>query len=519
MTTPAESDRSRVASVLPVPAEVDRTSGEYRLSETTTIRYDSAARPVAEYLADLLRPPTGYDLPLAEASGADRGSQPDTVSLLLSDDPVDPDAGARAGAADEGYRLDVTDAGATVRAADAAGLFRGVQTLRQLLPPAVESDRERAGPWRIPGVEIVDYPRFPYRGAHLDVARHFFTVAEVTEFVDLVAQYKVNHLHLHLTDNEGWRLEIDGWPELTGRGAETDIDGGEGGYYTRSEYEEIVAYAASRYVTVVPEIDVPAHTGAATAAYPELSRGDPPESMPADSGTLDPDAEVTYEFLEDVLGQVAALTPGPYVHVGADEADDMSAAEYDRFLARLLPIVAEQGKTPVGWQEVVGGGAPSSTVVQYWKEADIDPASDDASGEAKAAPDYSEYQMVLSPRSHCYLNFRYAEEVPPDGPETWGRRIASVPTSYDWDPGSHVDGVDESAVLGTETALWSEKLATTDDVEFMAFPRIAGVAERGWSPDAKCDWEGYERRLAAQAPRWDHLGIEYYRSPAVDWPS
>lgn len=493
MTPPAHGDTSRIGTVLPAPVETETTSDEYTISSTTEIGYHSEeARETAKYLAALLRPPTGYSLPVVEASEAPS----DGVFLSLSGPPSE--------AGDEGYQLTATDRGVTIRAERPAGLFMGVQTLRQLLPPTIESDAERPGPWTVPGVRVLDYPRFDYRGAHLDVARHFFGVEVVKAFVDEISRYKVNHLHLHLTDNEGWRIEIDGWPRLTTHGASTDIDGGDGGYYTAAEYRDIVDYARSRHVTVVPEIDVPAHTGAAVASYPKLGRGDPDTAMPADSGTLDVDADVVYEFVEDVVRQVADLTPGPYLHVGADEADDLSQEEYARFIECVLPIVQEHGKTPVGWQEVAGADPAADVVLQHWKETDRSLAG---------------YDLVLSPRMHAYLNFRYDEDTPPDGPETWGRRKFSVEESYDWDPGTLLDETDESLVLGTETALWSEELATADDVEFMAFPRLPGVAELGWSPDSETNWAEYKHRLAAQAPRWEERGVKFYRSPQVPWPT
>lgn len=493
MTPTADGGYSSTETVIPVPVEVETTDEAYALSPATEVGYDRAeAREVAEYLADLLRPPTGYPFPVVDASGATSSD----ITLALS--------GAPAEVGDEGYELTVSDDAVMIRADRPAGLFTGVQTLRQLLPPTVEGGAERPGPWTVPGVRILDYPRFDYRGVHLDVARHFFTVDEVKAFVDEVARYKVNHLHLHLTDNEGWRIEIDGWPRLTTQGASTDIDGGEGGYYTAEEYRELVDYARSRQMTVVPEIDVPAHTGAAVASYPELGLGDPDTSMPADSGTLDVDADVVYEFVEDVVRQVTALTPGPYLHVGADEADDLSEAEYARFVERVLPIVEEYGKTPVGWQEVADADPSTDLVLQHWKETDRS---------------LSGYDLVLSPRTHAYLNFRYDEDTPPDGPETWGRRECSVEQSYDWDPGALLGEVDESAVLGTETALWAEELRSTGDVEFMAFPRLSGVAELGWSPASRTDWEAYRHRLAAQAPRWTERGVEFYRSSQVPWPT
>lgn len=502
MTLHPESPRDRVATLIPAPVEVTATDAEFTLSPGTEIRHDPNAASVGEFLADLLREPTGFDLPVVEGDGG-----ADVIALSLTDGSAD--------GRPEGYHLAVTDESVTIAASDPAGLFRGVQTLRQLLPPAVESDTAGDGPWNAAGCEVTDYPRFAYRGAHLDVARHFFPVDEVKRFLDRVVPYKVNHLHLHLTDNEGWRLRIDSWPELTERGAQTDIDGGEGGYYTKDDYREIVAYARERHVTVVPEIDVPAHVGAAVAAYPELGYGDETPSI-GDSAVLDPTSETTYEFVDDVVREVAELTPGPYLHVGTDEAEALSDAEYTAFVERAMPTVEAHGKTAVGWQEAGGAGAPESAILQYWKRENVGPEKHNQKNAGQTL-DLSAYDLILSPRTHAYLNFRYDEETPPDGPETWGRRITSVETSYGWDPGTHVEGVDESSVLGTETALWSEKLATMDDVDFMAFPRLPGVAERGWSPADATAWPEYRERLAAHAPRWDQREIEYYESPEVPW--
>lgn len=491
MNVPDNLPTQRCESVIPAPVERTSQDGEYTLTSETEIRYESAdARDVGRYLADFLDTSNSAEFALVEAAEP----APGAIWLSCSDGSVN--------GGEEGYHLRVDEDRVRIRATEAAGLFMGIQTLRQLLPPAVERETGESGPWPVPTVEIHDAPRFGYRGAHLDVARHFFDVDEVKTFVDWLALYKLNHLHLHLTDNEGWRIEIDGWPALTEDAAGTNVESGTGGYYTADDYREIVEYARARHITVVPELDIPAHAGAVVAAYPELSSGDPPASMPADSGTLDVHHDRTYEFVADVVETVANLTPGPYIHIGGDEADDLSAAEYRRFIERALPIVSEYDKTPVAWQEAAGGGAPTSTLIQYWKETDLE---------------LDDYDLLLSPRTHAYLNFRYDEETPPDGPETWDRRITSVETSYRWDPGSHVDGVSESAVRGVESALWSEKLATMDDVAFMGFPRLPGIAERGWSPPEETGWEGYRARLAAHASRWSALGIEYYESPGVLW--
>ena len=495
MTSATSDERRRLKSVVPAPVTVEPGPGAYEIDDETEIGYrGSGAKPAATYLADVLRPSTGYQLPVVDTDAVEPA---ETILLSLADAPVDIDG--------DGYHLTVTADGPRLQADRPAGLFSGVATLRQLLPPAVERRTVQSGPWRIPHGTVVDCPRFPYRGAQLDVARHFFTVAEVRRFVDLISLYKLSHLHLHLTDDQGWRIEIDAWPRLTSHGARTNIGGGEGGFYTKSDYVEIVDYAASRGITVVPEIDVPAHTGAAVASYPELGGLDTAPELPVESGgTLAVDEERTYEFVTDVVHEIAALTPGPYFHVGGDEADDLTEAEYTRFIERVLPIVEEYGKRAIGWQEIVTADPPNSTVVQYWKDTD---------------PDLAGYEVILSPNDHAYLNFRYDEETPLDGPETWGRRITSVRESYSWDPGTHVEGVDESSVLGVEFELWSENLYTFDDVEFMALPRLAGIAELGWSPSSKVGWESYERRLAAQADRWNALGMNYYRSPDVSWSS
>lgn len=489
MATLSEPTR-RLRALMPAPRSLDPDGADFEIDAETAITYTRpAAADAAHRLAADLRPATGFELPVAEAP-----AEANAIHLREADGSTD--------IPDRGYRVRSGPEQVTIEAAAMAGFVAAIATVRQLLPGTIESDRKQPGPWLIAGADIRDGPRFGYRGAQLDVARHFFPVADIKRFIDLVAGYKINHLHLHLTDNEGWRLEIESWPRLTEAAAATDIDGGAGGYYTQAEFTEIVEYATARGITVVPEIDMPAHTGAAVMAYPELCHGDAPRSMPADSGTLAVDRSRTYDFVEDVLTEVAELTPGPYLHIGADEADTLSDDEYSQFVETVLPLVADTGKRPVAWQEVTAATPTPDTVVQYWKDTE---------------PPIGDQDVIFSPNTHTYLNFRYAETTPPDGPETWGRRITSVPTSYDWDPGSYYEPVAESAVLGAEFALWSEELATYDDVTYMALPRAAGVAERAWSPPERTGWDGYADRLAAQAPRWCGMGVQYYRSPAVDW--
>jgi hexosaminidase len=488
-----------VDDVVPRPAEATPRDAEYRLTDGTRIAVDGAgSRAVAEYFAGLLRPSTGFDLPVVE--DADTGG---SVTFRRTDDVAVP--------GEEGYELIVTGERVTVRSRAAAGLFAGVQTLRQLLPAPIESDVVEPGPWPVPGGEIRDHPRFDYRGAHLDVARHFFDLPQVKRYVDHLAMYKLNHLHLHLTDDQGWRLEIEGWPRLTEVGASTDVGGGEGGYYTRAEYEELVAYAGDRFITVVPEVDVPGHTNAALASYGELN----PDGEPADPYTgadvgfsaLRLDVGPTETFLTDVFEQVAALTPGPYVHFGGDEAEALSDEEYAAVIDHVTRVIEEAGKRPVGWQEVLGVDPSPAPVVQYWFSHD-DPAHGDA---AAAAADR---EFVLSPARHAYLDMKYdpATELGLD----WAGHV-SVGDAYAWDPGDHLPGVDESAVRGVEAALWSETLETFAAVEFMLFPRLPAIAERGWTPADRTGCDGFRRRLAGQGPRWERLGIAFHRAPGIDW--
>ena len=287
------------------------------------------------------------------------------ISLLLS--------GAPASVGAQGYQLDITATSITVRANQPAGLFNGVQTLRQLLPVAAESTTVQTGPWLVPGGQIVDHPRFGYRGAMLDVARHFFPVAAIKAYIDQIALYKVNHLHLHLSDDQGWRIAIDSWPRLTTYGGGTSVGGGPGGYYTKADYTEIVNYAAIRHITIVPEIDMPGHTNAALASYAELNcNGEAPSlytGMKVGFSSLCVGRELTYKFIDDVIRELAALTPGPYIHIGGDEASSTSDADY----AHVHQPGA--GDRCGAWQNRhrVARGAQRhrlpSTVAQFWWKA------------------------------------------------------------------------------------------------------------------------------------------------------
>lgn len=504
-TGAAPGDRQRAATplgqVVPAPASVAAQGPAYRIGPGTSIRVDGspAARRIGDYLADVLRPSTGYRLPVTTHGHGG-------IELRLADGPF----GA------EGYRLHSGRAGVTLTAREPAGLFHGVQTLRQLLPAAVEKDTVQPGPWLVAGGTIEDRPRYGYRGAMLDVSRHFFTVAQVKRYIDELALYKINKLHLHLSDDQGWRIAIDSWPRLAAHGGSTEVGGGPGGHYTKGDYREIVRYAASRYLEVVPEIDMPGHTNAALSSYAELNCDGvaPPLYTGTSVGfsSLCVDKEVTYDFVDDVVRELAALTPGRYLHIGGDEAHSTSHDDYVKFMDRVQPVVAGYGKTVIGWHQLTGATPVKGALAQYWgldntsaaEKAQVAQAARNGTG------------LILSPADRVYLDMKYTKDTPLG--LAWAGYV-EVRRSYDWDPGTYLPGVPAEAVRGVEAPLWSETLSTSAHIEQMAFPRLPGAAELGWSPASTHDWDGYRVRLAAQAPRWDALGIGYYRSPQVPWPN
>ncbi|MGY0006603.1 family 20 glycosylhydrolase, partial [Micromonospora sp. I033] len=540
-----------LGDVVPAPERVlPDPAADFTLPADAAIRVVPAGRDVAEQLAEWLRPATGFPLPVTDAPDADgplvltlstaplADAHPvATAGAVDADGPgdgvgavnadgagdgdgaVDAEAGAAgvgvaevaAGSGDEGYRLDVTGAGVRITAATPAGLFHGAQTLRQLLPAAIDSAAPVAERWAVPGGTIVDRPRFPYRGAMLDVARHFFPVEDVLRVVDHLARYKLNHLHLHLTDDQGWRIAVDSWPRLAEVGGVTEVGGGPGGYYTQADYRRIVEYAARRHVTVVPEIDLPGHTNAALVAYPELAPGKVPP--PPYTGTevgfsyVDPADERTYAFVADVVGEVAALTPGPWLHLGGDEAFKVPADTYRAFVERAQTLVAATGKTVVGWHQLAPTGHVDGRVLQWWGTNGDDPETAEAVRRGA--------RLILSPGNRVYLDMKYAADTPIG--HDWAGLI-DVQRAYDWDPGTHLTGVPAEAVLGVEAPLWTESVTTLAEVEFMLFPRLPAVAELGWSPRSTHDWAGFRERLAAHGPRWTAAGITFHPSPDVPWP-
>jgi len=451
-------------------------------------------RRAAQDFATLLGPALETALPVRESPAA---APQGTIRLDV--------ASSRDARGDEGYELVISTTGIRITAGTPAGVFYGLQTLRQLLPASVESRGARPHALTLPTGRISDRPRYPWRGAMLDVARHFFGVRDVKHYLDLMALYKLNRLHLHLSDDQGWRIEIAAWPNLTTHGGSTAVGGGPGGFYTKQDYADLVDYAGDRFITIVPEIDMPSHINAALASYPELNcNGAAPAlytGIDVGFSAFCLDKEITYKFIDDVVREIAAMTPGPYFHIGGDEVKTLTPAQYRQFVERVQGIVQAHGKQTIGWDEITHATLLPGTVVQYRRpDASITPPPGT--------------RLVLSPANKVYLDMKYHAAA------TLGLNWAGnvdVPVAYEWDPAALLRGVSPDSILGVEAPLWSETLVTMSDVEHMAFPRLAGVSEVAWSPQHGRQWTEFRRRLGAHAPRWAALGINAYWSPLVEW--
>lgn len=498
VAAPPEEPRPMSTLLFPiVPAPVEMTSGSggpFVVDQNTRLTVhpgDTAAARVADYLARLIGN-TVETLPeIVETAAPGSGS----IALRV-DRRREHELGP------EGYTLESDSTAVRIVAATPAGLFFGAQTLRQLLPALVEYTAAFYAPMQIAPVRIVDRPRFEWRGAMLDVSRHFLTVAEVERFIEHMALYKLNRLHLHLSDDQGWRIEIPGWPRLTEIGGSREVGGGEGGFYTQDDYRRIVEYAGERQIVVVPEIDMPGHTNAALASYPDLNcSGEAPALYTGTKvgfSALCVEKEITYRFIEDVVREISAITPGEYFHIGGDEVEKLTDEHYRLFIERVEGIVRAHGKRMIGWGEVAPARLSASTIVQHWKP--------DSAHLAVARGS----KVILSPASKIYLDMKYDEST------VLGLKWAGyndLRDAYAWDPAGLLPDVPEAAILGIEAPLWSETLGTLSDFEYMAFPRLVAVAEIGWSPAARIDWQGFRQRLEAQEPRWVARGINYAREP------
>ena len=485
-------------ALIPWPASLTATGSSFAITAETSINVqegDEKMLDIAESLADKLRPATGFPMAV-KVSDSGNGN----ISMSLSQN---------ADLGEEGYELLITEDGIKLTANAHAGLFYGVQTLRQLLPANIEIGSKQAGPWEIATGTIRDYPEYGYRGAMLDVARHFFEIEEVKQYIDYLVFYKMNALHLHLSDDQGWRVEIKSRPKLTEIGGSSEVGGGKGGYYTQEQYTEIVNYAAERYMTIIPEIDMPGHTNAALVSYPELycpGKGKKPEiytGIEVGFSTFCNENPETFKFVDDVIRELAAITPGPYIHIGGDESLSTPLNEYIPFVNRVQEIVHKHGKLVMGWDEIAESTLNPSTIVQFWKFPE-----NAINGIEQGA------KVLMSPAHKTYLDMQY------DSTYKYGLHWAAyieVDSAYIWEPTEMAEGVTREHIFGVETPLWSETVTTLDEAEFLIFPRMPGHAEVAWSPAEVRDWETYKVRLGKQKARFEAMGVNFYASKLVPW--
>jgi hexosaminidase len=498
-STPTAKDLSK-ENIIPQPAVLTATGSSFEITQTTKIIIGDGSeelKRIGEYFARLIRPATGFSLVV------NQGNQESTNSFNFFVSNSFPELG------EEGYRLNITDNIVKLEANKAQGIFRGIQTIRQLFPPEIEKLTPQNMQWELASGTIEDYPNYEYRGAMLDVSRHFFEVDDVKQYIDWLARYKMNKLHLHLSDDQGWRIEIKKWPKLTEIGSSTEVGGGEGGYYTQEQYVELVNYANERFITIIPEIDMPGHTNAALASYAELNcdnkTTDLYTGVEVGFSTFCTQKEIVYKFIDDVIGELAQITPGPFIHIGGDESLSTEKEDYIEFVDRVQDIVIAHGKQMIGWDEIALTQVKPGTVAQFWG------SHENAQEAVKKG-----IKVIYSPANRTYLDMKY------DSTTTLGQNWAGnieVDKGYDWYPASLVPGVAKENILGIECPLWTETLTNIDELEYMAFPRLLGYAEIGWSPAEARSWEEYKQRLGNHAARFEEMGINYYPSELIDWVS
>jgi len=488
------------APLVPKPFKIISTGSAFGLDAGTAIftsNSDAGFEKVGKFLSEQIKSKTGLQIGVNSATEGTLErliyiNQSDSVELK----------------GPEAYQIYIKKDSILLNAKTAAGAFRGVQTLRQLIPEKSNDTLTDHPIWVIPSGKIIDAPRFEYRGSMLDVARHFFTVEEVKKYIDALAYYKFNTLHLHLTDDQGWRIEIKSWPKLTKIGGASEVGGGEGGFYTQEQFKDIVAYAAERHITIIPEIDMPGHTNAASLSYPFLHAPDAETprvrtDMRVGYSSFDTKKDTVYSFLDDVIGEITAMTPGPYFHIGGDESHATKKSDYIRFVEKVQKIVRKHNKRMVGWNEIVQAELDSSSVIHFWNKPEY---------ALKAIENGS--KVIMSPAKKAYLDMKY------DSISEYGLNWAGlipVDIAYKWDPGTYVENLPEENILGIEAPLWSETISNSEELEYLAFPRLIGYAELGWSPSEHLDWDDYKERLAAQVPYLEAMQINYYPTKLVNW--
>jgi len=526
-------------SIVPQPASIKMKPGKFRITNQTMLlvaERDIDLKNVAILFAEQLRLAGGPFLRVE--SMMDEMNDGNAIVFAYNKN--------REKLPTEGYRLNISQNGILLTGNSGAGLFYGMQTLLQLLPPEVckITKPEEGKSWEVPCTDIKDEPRFPYRGMHLDVSRHFFPKEFIFRYIDLLAMYKMNIFHWHLTDDNGWRIEILRYPELTEVSAwrvdhedlpwrerppqEVGEEATYGGFYTQSDIREIVQYAAQRYITIIPEIEMPAHSVEVLAAYPDLSCTGGPFTVPPGSYWPNSDifcagSESVFVFLEDVLTEVMDLFPSEYIHVGGDEAtktrweacpkcqqrmkdeglnDEKELQSY--FIKRIERFINSKGKKMIGWDEILEGGLAPEATVMSWRGL-----------EGGIAAARQGHDVIMTPTSHCY--FDYYQANPDFEPEAIGG-FTTLKKVYSFEPIPEELTADEGKhILGAQGNVWTEYISTQEHAEYMALPRMIAIAEIDWSPAKLRNWDDFRQRLEGQYKRLEYMGVNYSKgSYAVD---
>jgi hexosaminidase len=530
VATSAFAAHENHCSIIPLPQKVEFHDGAFMLQSTTSVSVDSdkgaPVRDVANLLAESLRKSTGYPLKVSTSSKATSTKN----GILLTT------RGVGSGSNAESYELTVTADSVIIRAAEPAGLFYGAQSLLQLLPPeALAPKPVRDIAWAIPAAEIEDQPRFSWRGFLLDVGRHFFSKGEIKQLLDLMALHKLNTFHWHLTDDQGWRLEIKRYPRLTSIGAWRKSigfgldpkagtaygpDGRYGGFYTQKDVRELVAYAKARNITVVPEIEMPGHASAALAAYPQFSCFGGPYNT--DEGVLPgvycAGKEETFEFVQNVLSEVCELFPGKYLHIGGDEvspenwkkcpkcqareAKENLKTEHELesyFIRRIEKFLNSKGRTLIGWSEIREGGLAKNATIMDWIGGAVESAREG-------------HDVIMTPTEYCYLDYYQSTNNETAEPKAIGGYLP-LPQVYAFEPvPANLEPQFRSHIIGAQANLWTEYIASLQHAEYMTLPRLCAFAEVAWtSPDLR-KYDDFMRRLQCHALRLDQLGVNYRRA-------
>ena len=501
-------------AIIPRPAKLEAGDGVFILTPTTVISGAPETSASARVLADMLDKPTAFNLEInnrAQGGGS---------CIRLESAPPDAALG------NEGYTLEITPENVLIRAKAAAGFFYAFETLRQLLPPQALADQPQKGvAWTMPCLKIEDYPRFAWRGLMLDVARHFESPEFVKHLLDVMALYKLNVFHWHLTDDQGWRIEIKRYPKLTEIGSKRPQTGDDktphSGFYTQAEIREIVAYAHARNITIVPEIEMPGHSVAALAAYPELSCTGGPFKVAETWGVMDDvycaGSEETFNFLENVLTEVLDLFPGRYIHIGGDEcpkdrwqeckkcqarikADGLKDEDelQSYFINRISRFLISKGRRPVGWDEILEGGLPEGTTVMSWHE------DSGAIAAARAGHD-----AVMAPASQTYFDYYQSRDIAHEPRASDG--YIPLQAVYDFEVlPKELKSDDAARILGGQAQLWGEYMPNAAHVMYMAFPRATALAETLWTPACEKDYADFMARLQMHRAKLEAMKIHYH---------